>query len=194
MFRTGSPYSPFFTSGLLSESFDSSSSSTTGSQYIDYRRRGSLPDVASGHAASPPKAADQSAFYFTLQPKRDANEFRSFLSLDLAESQSLRSGSEKQRISSTTASFWSGGASKLEYVYIFLAPHILCLTKCLQANSRVPYSSSTSLNTTSAAEIIARLSSRDPIAQTCPIVVASRRPTLSKTSMPINIHVNDTLP
>ncbi|KAG6891229.1 hypothetical protein C0995_008481 [Termitomyces sp. Mi166 len=63
MFRTGSPYSPFFTSGLL---YDST-----------VPRRGSLP------ADSRP-----SAFYFTLQPTSD---YRSFLSLDLAESLSLRS-------------------------------------------------------------------------------------------------------
>lgn len=34
---------------------------------------------------------DASAYYFTLQPTRNEYEFRSFLSLDLADSQSLRS-------------------------------------------------------------------------------------------------------
>lgn len=139
MFRTGSPYSPFFISGLLSESFDPSSSSTSRSQNSEHPRRGSLPDVASGRAAaSPSETADQSAFYFTLQPKRDANEFRSFLSLDLAESQSLRSSSMKRRISGATASLWSAGASRLEYVYVYFAPLILCLTQMPPAKLQSP--------------------------------------------------------
>ncbi|KAJ7668356.1 hypothetical protein B0H17DRAFT_1142469 [Mycena rosella] len=38
-------------------------------------------------------------FYFTLQPRRDKNALRSFLSLDLAESQSLRSHSMRRKSS-----------------------------------------------------------------------------------------------
>ncbi|KAG5650814.1 hypothetical protein H0H81_010939 [Sphagnurus paluster] len=89
MFRTGSPYSPFFTSGLLSDSRAPSP------EPVPTPRRGSLPtDSTSVFAASASDAS--SAFYFTLQPKRDTSEYRSFLSLDLAESQSLRSASLKR--------------------------------------------------------------------------------------------------
>ncbi|KIM44505.1 hypothetical protein M413DRAFT_53763, partial [Hebeloma cylindrosporum] len=89
-----SPYSPFFTSGLLF---------TPSPDFVDVPRRGSLPtsrslpDVAAA-------ATDASAFYFTLQPRRDEQEFRSFLSLDLAESQSMRSASIKRNASSSTKS------------------------------------------------------------------------------------------
>ncbi|SJL03434.1 uncharacterized protein ARMOST_06789 [Armillaria ostoyae] len=79
MFRTGSPYSPFFTSGLLS-------SPASPASPIDFNelgpRRGSLPTSSSGRS---------SAYHLTLQSKRDVNEFRSFLSLDLAETRSQRS-------------------------------------------------------------------------------------------------------
>ncbi|KAF8909360.1 hypothetical protein CPB84DRAFT_1765947 [Gymnopilus junonius] len=75
MFRTHSPYSPFFTSGLLSERLS----------------RPVSPDQQHEHA---------SAFYFTLQPRRDEHQFRSYLSLDLAESQSMRSASLKRNASS----------------------------------------------------------------------------------------------
>ncbi|KAF9005964.1 hypothetical protein BDQ17DRAFT_1540593 [Cyathus striatus] len=44
-----------------------------------------------------PPTVDSSAFYFTLQTKRDPIQYRSFLSLDLAESQSLRSASLKRK-------------------------------------------------------------------------------------------------
>ncbi|KAG6839406.1 hypothetical protein C0991_002850, partial [Blastosporella zonata] len=69
MFHSGSPYSPFFTSGLLSQPEP---------DVEPTQRRGSLPT---------------SPFYFTLQPKRDTSEYRSFLSLDLAESSAARATS-----------------------------------------------------------------------------------------------------
>ncbi|KAK0497294.1 hypothetical protein EDD18DRAFT_1462118 [Armillaria luteobubalina] len=79
MFRTGSPYSPFFTSGLLS-------SPASPTSPVDFNelgpRRGSLPTSSSDHS---------SAYHFTVQSRRDLNEFRSFLSLDLAETRSQRS-------------------------------------------------------------------------------------------------------
>ncbi|KAL0959716.1 hypothetical protein HGRIS_011409 [Hohenbuehelia grisea] len=71
-----SPYSPFFTSGLLSPAAPSS-------------RRGSLPTSPT----SPSVQCDfdeASVFYFTLQPGRDSRQLRSFLSLDLADSTSSR--------------------------------------------------------------------------------------------------------
>ena len=69
MFASNSPYSPFFTSGLLCHSI------------FDGIRRGSLPTD---------KPKDQSIF--SNQP-----EYRSFLSLDLAESQSMRSANLKRK-------------------------------------------------------------------------------------------------
>ncbi|PBK65828.1 hypothetical protein ARMSODRAFT_1087083 [Armillaria solidipes] len=79
MFRTGSPYSPFFTSGLLS----SPASPASPADFNELGpRRGSLPTSSSDRS---------SAYHLTLQSKRDVNEFRSFLSLDLAETRSQRS-------------------------------------------------------------------------------------------------------
>ena len=72
MFASNSPYSPFFTSGLLCHSI------------FDGIRRGSLPTDSSKDVQSP--------FIFSNQP-----EYRSFLSLDLAESQSMRSASLKRK-------------------------------------------------------------------------------------------------
>ncbi|TFK29765.1 hypothetical protein FA15DRAFT_663944 [Coprinopsis marcescibilis] len=95
MFSSGSPYSPFFTSGLLSSTECPSSSS-----YPPAPRRGSLP-TDSLSPREPTTPVDHSAaFYFNLQPKRDQKQYRSFLSLDLAESQSMRSASLKRKASS----------------------------------------------------------------------------------------------
>ncbi|KAK0488690.1 hypothetical protein IW261DRAFT_366532 [Armillaria novae-zelandiae] len=76
MFRTGSPYSPFFTSGLLSCPASPADFNELGP------RRGSLPTSSSDRS---------SAYHLALQSRRDLNEFRSFLSLDLAETRSQRS-------------------------------------------------------------------------------------------------------
>jgi hypothetical protein len=73
MFPSNSPYSPFFTSGLLCHSI------------FDGIRRGSLPTDNSKDVNAP--------FIFSNQP-----EYRSFLSLDLAESQSMRSASLKRKL------------------------------------------------------------------------------------------------
>ncbi|KAG5647917.1 hypothetical protein DXG03_007841 [Asterophora parasitica] len=86
MFRTGSPYSPFFTSGLLSAP---SSSRDPSPERPLAPRRGSLPTDSL-------RSPSSSNFYFT---KRDPSEFRSFLSLDLAESQSQRSASLNRTVS-----------------------------------------------------------------------------------------------
>ncbi|KAJ3718928.1 hypothetical protein C8R42DRAFT_643959 [Lentinula raphanica] len=78
MFRTGSPYSQFFMSGLLpSADPNASEDGQDGFLYeVDFRRRGSLPD--------------------TLSPTANLAQFhkeRSFLSLDLAGAGSLRAPS-----------------------------------------------------------------------------------------------------
>ncbi|PPQ69468.1 hypothetical protein CVT24_001484 [Panaeolus cyanescens] len=69
MFSSGSPYSSFFTSGLMS------------SVVIPPVRRGSLPNTTT------------SEVYYTAHE----DTLRSFLSLDLAESQSMRSASLKRK-------------------------------------------------------------------------------------------------
>jgi hypothetical protein len=98
MFSTSSfasPYSPFFTSGLLSTTTSRSPSPDISLE----PRRGSLPTNAPLRTTA--SVTDESAaFYFTFQPKRDLMEYRSFLSLDLAESQSMRSASLKRKASS----------------------------------------------------------------------------------------------
>ncbi|KAF5342772.1 hypothetical protein D9757_015271 [Collybiopsis confluens] len=77
MFSTGSPYSPFFMSGLLPSC--TANSPVDGNEYlyeVDFRRRGSLPDTAS-------PTASVAQFH----------KERSFLSLDLAGTGSLRAPS-----------------------------------------------------------------------------------------------------
>ena len=70
--EAGSPYSPLFTSGLLSND-------------LRVPRRGSLPSDSLGGTYQS-HSDTSSAFYFTLQARRDPIALRSFLSLDLAES------------------------------------------------------------------------------------------------------------
>jgi hypothetical protein len=93
-----SSYSPFFTSGFLSQSEDSGFFSPLASPIQEDLgpRRGSLP-TNSLHTTRPSTDIDEaSAFYFTLQPSRNCSEYRSFLSLDIAESMSLRSVSSRR--------------------------------------------------------------------------------------------------
>ncbi|KAF9531763.1 hypothetical protein CPB83DRAFT_868074 [Crepidotus variabilis] len=89
-----SPYSPFFTSGLLSQPLAMPPRAVSSSPKAELAaRRGSLPESSTA-------SNDSSAFYVTLQPRRDIKEYLSFLSLDLAESQSMRSASLKRKASS----------------------------------------------------------------------------------------------
>ncbi|KAH9931864.1 uncharacterized protein B0H18DRAFT_952536 [Fomitopsis serialis] len=95
-------YSPLFTSGLLTRT-PTASPSTSRSPSIK-RRRGkavdSLPctvNTVSFHAAVR-SSTDTSAMFLTLVPHRQLeDEDRSFLSLDLAESQSMRSMSLRRK-------------------------------------------------------------------------------------------------
>jgi len=121
MFSTSSfasPYSPFFTSGLLS-----TTTSRSPSPDISLGpRRGSLPTNAPPRMTT--SIADESAaFYFTLQPKRDVIEYRSFLSLDLAESQSMRSASLKRKVSSK-ANYRSYKPSIPSVSYPYVSPFL----------------------------------------------------------------------
>ncbi|TFK39977.1 hypothetical protein BDQ12DRAFT_665172 [Crucibulum laeve] len=125
---TSSPYSPFFTSGLLSQPLLASSSSPSSSRSPSPEiplgpRRGSLPTDS---PARLPSADDASAFYFTLQ-QRDESKFRSFLSLDLAESQSMRSASLKRKVSgrSRTTAPSARLAARLAFPGIPEDPHYL---------------------------------------------------------------------
>lgn len=103
-----SNYSNLFKCGLLSEGSSPSYASDPWATEYCGPRRGSLPfmdtlseisDVSahppppsssSGHDTSDSFNSDGS-FYFTFKKKRNVGEHRSFLSLDLAEAQSLRS-------------------------------------------------------------------------------------------------------
>ncbi|KAF9077967.1 hypothetical protein BDP27DRAFT_335008 [Rhodocollybia butyracea] len=81
MFRSGSPYSPFFMSGLL-PSHSANASDNVEDEYlyeVDFRRRGSLPDTSTPVQTSSPTSSI-AQFY----------KERSFLSLDLAGAGSLR--------------------------------------------------------------------------------------------------------
>ncbi|KAF7309819.1 hypothetical protein MIND_00353800 [Mycena indigotica] len=101
LFRTNSPvgYSSFFISGLLSPPSSSPASVNSRDSFDFGSRRGSLP-TDSYRMSGAYEDDEASMFYFTLQPRRDSNEYRSFLSLDLAESLSLRSRSMKRKSSS----------------------------------------------------------------------------------------------
>jgi hypothetical protein len=104
MLSAPSPYSPFFTSGLLFEGFLPSSSPCV--EEVG-PRRGSLPnDMPPTHCGTSQRLQSpsdvSSAFYFTLQPRRDTSALRSFLSLDLAESQSIRTASLRRSDSTVT--------------------------------------------------------------------------------------------
>ncbi|KAF7370642.1 hypothetical protein MSAN_00697200 [Mycena sanguinolenta] len=91
-----SAYPSFILSGLLSPPSSSPSSLHSRDSFEFAPRRGSLPTDSTTQSYS--SSADEgSMYYFTLQPRRDKNEYRSFLSLDLAEAQSLRSHSTRRK-------------------------------------------------------------------------------------------------
>ncbi|KAI0741830.1 hypothetical protein C8Q80DRAFT_160397 [Daedaleopsis nitida] len=94
-------YSPLFTSGLLSESNTPSSSRMPSVERCSKEPRESLPVDASTDSlyetTLPPLSEDDTVF-FTFMPRRRRVELgNSFLSLDLAESQSMRSMSLRRK-------------------------------------------------------------------------------------------------
>ncbi|CCM02252.1 uncharacterized protein FIBRA_04335 [Fibroporia radiculosa] len=105
-------YSPLFTSGLLSgrnspeEPLPSSSRSDSFQQPTKKQFHDSLPltvSTASFHAAvRTPNGVEDNALLLTFVPRRRTEEGRSFLSLDLAESQSMRSMSLRRKDTVTT--------------------------------------------------------------------------------------------
>ncbi|KAF7308816.1 hypothetical protein MKEN_01081200 [Mycena kentingensis (nom. inval.)] len=106
---TNSPgYSSFFMSGLLSPPASSDASTHSPDAFDVVPRRGSLPTESSRFESMPDDEdldlEETAMFYFTLQPRRrDGTEYRSFLSLDLAESQSMRSASLRRKSSARRA-------------------------------------------------------------------------------------------
>ncbi len=98
-------YSPLFTSGLLSESNTPSSSRRPSRERHQKVPRESLPVDASldGIYHSSLSPSDDDAVFFTFKPRRRRVELgNSFLSLDLAESQSMRSMSLRRKDTVTT--------------------------------------------------------------------------------------------
>ena len=110
LFSVSSPimfaqYSPLFTSGLLSECNTPSSSRRPSLEVRQKEPPESLPVDASidsiyEHSISP---SEDDAVFFTFMPRRRRVEVgNSFLSLDLAESQSMRSMSLRRKDTITT--------------------------------------------------------------------------------------------
>lgn len=163
-------YSALFKCGLLSDAVLDSKPAPwqTDAEAFTPRRHESLPStvdelslIIPNSTSSPQELAnsvasgDSSSFYFTVR-KRASKEHRSFLSLDLAESQSLRSASLKkgnvqdtrQRLKQARALNISTAAPTSSYVLYrpqFLLsyanctldswlcfPHLLCLLQGVQ--------------------------------------------------------------
>lgn len=145
-------YSPLFTSGLLSGCSTPEHSSPSSSRSSSKRRRpqkeprNSLPltiNNVSMYAGvrNSSDAGNGGGLFLTLMPHRSqADEGRSFLSLDLAESSSMRSMSLRRKDTvSTRATTYFGRSepsspsalSPVAYVYCFLcrtrADHVLCV-------------------------------------------------------------------
>ncbi|KAL5531484.1 hypothetical protein ACEPAG_4361 [Sanghuangporus baumii] len=117
-----SNYSNLFKCGLLSEGTSPSYATAPWATEYCGPRRGSLPSIdafsdysdfsahplppptSSGTSGSTASASNDGSFYFTFKKKRNPAEHRSFLSLDLAESQSLRSVSTKGKDKATGTS------------------------------------------------------------------------------------------
>ncbi|KAL5537090.1 hypothetical protein ACEPAF_913 [Sanghuangporus sanghuang] len=117
-----SNYSNLFKCGLLSEGTSPSYATAPWATEYCGPRRGSLPSIdafsdysdfsahplpppsSSGTSESTASASNDGSFYFTFKKKRNPAEHRSFLSLDLAESQSLRSVSTKGKDKATATS------------------------------------------------------------------------------------------
>lgn len=117
-----SNYSNLFTCGLLSEGTSLSYATAPWAAEYFGPRRGSLPSIdafseisdfsaqplpppaSSGVSESTATTSHDGSLYFTFKKKRNPAEHRSFLSLDLAESQSLRSVSTKGKDKAADAS------------------------------------------------------------------------------------------
>ncbi|CDO75239.1 hypothetical protein BN946_scf185036.g3 [Trametes cinnabarina] len=96
-------YSPLFTSGLLSESNSPSSSRHSSIERRTKAPRGSLPVDANVDSFYETSTSDDDALFLTFMPRRRrADAGNSFLSLDLAESHSMRSMSLRRKDTVTT--------------------------------------------------------------------------------------------
>ncbi|KAL7280953.1 hypothetical protein PYCCODRAFT_1371869 [Trametes coccinea BRFM310] len=96
-------YSPLFTSGLLSESNSPSSSRHSSIERRGKVPRGSLPVDANLDSFYETSTSEDDALFLTFMPRRRrADAGNSFLSLDLAESHSMRSMSLRRKDTVTT--------------------------------------------------------------------------------------------
>ncbi|KAH9928791.1 hypothetical protein B0H21DRAFT_700248 [Amylocystis lapponica] len=127
-------YSPLFTSGLL----ETSSPATSYSKFnLRLRKKSTVRESVPvsvnspsasfyGGAYTPHDASDDSAIFLTFMPRRHhIDEDRSFLSLDLAESQSMRSMSLRRKDtvnSRATISFGTFEPTSSASYVVFLSP------------------------------------------------------------------------
>lgn len=137
---SSSPYTYFFSSGLLCDEepeyfrqYEPSSPSSPRllSPELHFSLRpGSVPpdSMTVGHylqaeeLVSARLADESTTFYYARQPRRDTQEFRSFLSLDLAESQSLRSASLRRKLSGNSKRTSANSkpiSPRFQYVFSF---------------------------------------------------------------------------
>ncbi|KAI8974608.1 hypothetical protein BD414DRAFT_424268 [Trametes punicea] len=105
-------YSPLFTSGLLSESNSPSTSRRPSLELRSKSPRGSLPVDANLDSFYEASTSEDDALFLTFMPRRRRPEAgNSFLSLDLAESQSMRSMSLRRKDTITTRATTTFGRS-----------------------------------------------------------------------------------
>jgi hypothetical protein len=134
LFVMHSSYSPLFTWGLLADrQAGSSSANCPQSTTLSVDPSTSLP----GASHKPHYVADDdhaSAFYFTLQTgRRDTVEFRSFLSLDLADSNRSVVGHRRKPSNMSKSTSWTctsdvTSAHDLSSVSLFYTPFFIILT------------------------------------------------------------------
>lgn len=101
LFVMHSSYSPLFTLGLLAER-------RAGSSSANPPHNTTLSDVPSSSASGAADDDHASAFYFTLKTRqRDTVEFRSFLSLDLADSNRSVAGHKRKPSNMSKSTSWT---------------------------------------------------------------------------------------
>ncbi|KAH7913054.1 hypothetical protein BJ138DRAFT_1082357 [Hygrophoropsis aurantiaca] len=96
-------YSPLFTWGLLADKCMGTSSRRTHAKPVD----APAPAYSGASQKTQVLADDASAFYFTLHGGRDTIEFRSFLSLDLAEHNRLKGVHRRKPSNMSKSTSWT---------------------------------------------------------------------------------------
>ena len=131
-------YSPLFTSGLLSESNTPSTSRRPSVEIRSKDVRESLPVDASVESLYETPTSEEDGIFLTLAPRRRREAGNSFLSLDLAESQSMRSMSlrRKDTITSRATTHFgrsvptSPAAAPVPMSYVVLFPSLTVFREC----------------------------------------------------------------